>query len=359
MKLIDQSLSLVALLAVSSAACKKPDATATADASPAAAASEATVVVEADSAAPSEVGANWYPAGTNQEVKLSWAVYPKISESEAGERRNIEVVARIGTAVRRVMLGPHDGYLTPSKQSVCNPALKTGKTVAVLGLTTMGPRTFTADRVQPGLLEIVRHVMADPEEHKVLARIPIPADARITDALVDIRSAGNEGPFDCAAANPAASSGGEAGKAVTVTGKFKAKQGSYMPGGKDPSGRENMSFDLQLSDVKLSPAVGNVTDLVFEPLALPLSAAPGNAKLTAPATTCNAHLTVEKNRPTLDLTFWDSKGAKDPSGATPRRRGDPCVMPSPNGFTKGFNATARGKLKDGSPATVTFVLTAE
>jgi hypothetical protein len=51
--------------------------------------------------------------------------------------------------------------------------------------------------LRPDLLEVSSFVDADPEERKVVAKIPIPKDARITDAISDIRDAANELPFDC------------------------------------------------------------------------------------------------------------------------------------------------------------------
>jgi hypothetical protein len=175
-----------------SASSAAPDITAAPPTSASLAASNTT-------AAPS---AQWYPPGTNQELKLTWAVYPKTGESEGGPIRNLEVVARIGHAVKRVKLGPHDGYLIASQQSVCNPSLKNATVVSVINFYTMGPEIIFARRVQATLLEIAftREVDDEPAKtHGTIATIPIPADARIVDAISDIRGAGKEGPFDCSA----------------------------------------------------------------------------------------------------------------------------------------------------------------
>lgn len=170
----------------------------------AAAPSSAPVVV-----APPAVSASWYPAGTNQELKLTWAVYPSQGEaSEAGPKRNLEIVARIGEAVKRVMLGPQFGTLAPSEQSVCNASLKSATDVSVIRFHTMGPKTFVARRTEPTVLEISWNVDADDSPEKTRgtsATIPIPADARIVDAIQDIRGQGNEAPFDCSASASGAS----------------------------------------------------------------------------------------------------------------------------------------------------------
>ncbi len=153
-----------------------------------------------DRAAPPTASAPWYPSGRNQELTLTWAVYPIISESDGGPRRNLEVIARIGGAVQRVALGPHDGILLASEQSTCNPSLKKANEVSVIKFATMGPETIVARRVRPTLLEISFAREADDEPaktHGTLATVAIPADARVVDAISEIDGEGQERAIDC------------------------------------------------------------------------------------------------------------------------------------------------------------------
>jgi hypothetical protein len=138
----------------------------------------------------------WFPAGT-ADLRLTWAVYPVQAAGEFGAERNLELVLRVGDAVRRVPLGVQTGDLVPEDQSICNPSLKSGETVSQLKYETAGRKAFFAKRTQPDRLEISYFIDADPEERKVVATLPIPKDARITDAISDIRDAANEWPFDC------------------------------------------------------------------------------------------------------------------------------------------------------------------
>ncbi len=152
-------------------------------------------------AEPKTEAGQWYPAGTNQELKLTWTVHPVQDDStDAGPKRDLELALRIGDAVKRVKLGPQFGALAPSEQSVCNASLKSATQVSVIHFHTMGPKTVSARRVQPGMLEISWNVEADdsPDKlHGTYATIPIPTDARIVDAIQDIRAAGKDEPFDC------------------------------------------------------------------------------------------------------------------------------------------------------------------
>jgi hypothetical protein len=93
------------------------------------------------------------------------------------------------------MLGPQDGYLIPSEQSVCNPSLKNAEQVSVIRFYTMGPTAIVARRVQPTVLEISFTREADDEPaktHGTLATLAIPADARIIDEVFEA-----EVPLDC------------------------------------------------------------------------------------------------------------------------------------------------------------------
>jgi hypothetical protein len=151
-------------------------------------------------AAPATTATFWYPAGTNQELKLIWVIQPAIDESEGGPRRPLEIIAQIGQAVHRVTLGPHDGVLIPSEQSFCNPSLKNATDVSLINFYTMGPETIVARRTQPTRLEILFTVEADDEPaktHGTLATIPIPADAHIVDTIAKIVDGGREVPIDC------------------------------------------------------------------------------------------------------------------------------------------------------------------
>lgn len=142
--------------------------------------------------------ARWYPSGDNQELRLTWAIYPATANEDLrGPKRMIEIIARVGSATKRLKLGTYNGILSPSNQSLCTPSLKKGDVVSQIGLTTTGPRTLYAKRTAPDKLEISFHVDADPEENGVLGTIPIPAGASITEAISDIRSSTQEAPFDC------------------------------------------------------------------------------------------------------------------------------------------------------------------
>ena len=149
-------------------------------------------------------GHGWYPRGHNQELELTWAVHPAVSESDGGPRRDLEIIARIGGAVHRVALGPHDGVLLPSEQSACNPSLKNATEVSLIRFETMGPETIVVRRVLPTLLEISFTVEADDEPaktHGTLGTIQIPEGARVVDAISEIVDGDKERPIDCSSAS--------------------------------------------------------------------------------------------------------------------------------------------------------------
>jgi len=63
-----------------------------------------------------------------------------------------------------------------------------------------GSGSVTASRTRPTLLEISFNVEADDEPaklHGTLATIPIPADARVVDAICAIGSGGEKQAIDC------------------------------------------------------------------------------------------------------------------------------------------------------------------
>ena len=82
----------------------------------------------------------WFEAGAAQDLRLTWTVYPVLAAGESGAKRKLELVLRVGEAVRRVPLGVQTGDLLPGDQSVCNAALKSGETVSQLGYQTVGMR---------------------------------------------------------------------------------------------------------------------------------------------------------------------------------------------------------------------------
>lgn len=233
------ALCLAAGASLSSVACDKKDATPSTEgaASPSAAASGPAESPEgtsptAPSAAAKSSGSEWYASGTGDDLKLTWAVYPVIADGEFGPDRRLEVVVRRGKAVHRVALGVQKGDLEAERQSVCNPSLKVGETVSQLQYSTVGNKAFYAKRVQPDLLEISYFVNAEPEERKVVAKIPIPKSARVTDAISDIRDAANERPFDCKTGSSSAPSSAlkvSASAKVIDTADWKtAKPGSTL-----------------------------------------------------------------------------------------------------------------------------------
>lgn len=188
-------VATVCLLAFTVGCSEKPKD----GAAPPAASSTAngTTGAAADASAP-DSDARWYPPGDNQELKLTWAIYPTTANDDLrGPKRMIEIIARVGSATKRLKLGTFHGLLSPSNQSLCAPSLKKGEVVSQIGLTTTGPRTLYAKRIAPDKLEISFHVDADPEENGVLGTIPVPAGASITEAISDIRSSTQEAPFDC------------------------------------------------------------------------------------------------------------------------------------------------------------------
>jgi hypothetical protein len=195
-----RAFASLSILLFGASACRTPDVAAPVeDAPPPAASGVASSEDAPPAAASTEVTAadRWYPGGKAQSLKLTWAVYPSTGEGEAGPSRMIELVARIGNATKRLKLGTHTGYLTPSEQSLCTPSLRRGDVVSQLALNTMGPKTLFAKRTAPDKLEIGFHVDADPEERGVLGTLAIPADAVISEAISDIRGPQDEAPFDC------------------------------------------------------------------------------------------------------------------------------------------------------------------
>lgn len=200
--LVEQRIACSAVVVATSTipcvACKNDAAVVHSPTDVAAAASGAVVAGTVPSA-------EWYPPGTNQELRLTWTIHPIVGESDGGPKRKLEVVTRIGDAVKRVSLGPQVGTLLPSEQSVCNRALTDEIQVSVIRFHTMGPKTIVARRIQPTLLEIMYTVDADDEPSKTrgtLTTIPIPADARIVDAISEILEAGKESPLDCSSMKP-------------------------------------------------------------------------------------------------------------------------------------------------------------
>lgn len=157
------------------------------------------------------VDAPAWPTGTRAELKLTWAVYPPKKGAIEQDPRNLELVARIGAVTRRLPLGPQVGALHAENQSVCAEsqlAYKRGPgEVAKVTFYMGGAVTFAVKRTSPSLLEIVKTVASDgncPEHNcavvRRIASIPVPADARVKEAVTIIESVANEHPFDCGGA---------------------------------------------------------------------------------------------------------------------------------------------------------------
>jgi hypothetical protein len=141
-----------------------------------------------------------YPVTTDPVVSLTWQFSRTLGESDGGPERDLDVVVHVGGSVRRVRLNRHRGTLVPSQQSVCDGTLKDARIVSRIELNTMGPETIVARRVAPTVLEISFTVDADDEPaktHGVLARIAIPAEARVIDQVREVREDGTEAPLDC------------------------------------------------------------------------------------------------------------------------------------------------------------------
>ncbi len=149
-----------------------------------------------------------WPTEARPELKLTWAVYPPKKGAVEQDPRNLELVARMGGVTRRLPLGPQIGALHAQNQSVCAEsqlAYKKGPgEVAKITFYMGGAVTFAVKRTSPSLLEIVKTVASDgycPEHNcavvRRIASIPVPADARVKEAVTIIESVANEHPFAC------------------------------------------------------------------------------------------------------------------------------------------------------------------
>ena len=168
------------------------------DARVGAAASSAPVATSG--AAPVPAPSAWYPPGQGQHLELIWTLHSSIYETDGGPNRNLELVARVGSAVHRVALGVHGGSLFAAEQGACVPSLKSADQVSMIHFVTMAPETIVARRVGASLLEIHFDRDADDEPAKThgrLATIGIPADARISDSIVMKGANGEERVIDC------------------------------------------------------------------------------------------------------------------------------------------------------------------
>jgi len=169
----------------------------------------------ADAGAQTVLDVPAWPGGASPELKLTWAVYPPTGQGERSTRQ-LEVVARIGDAVRRFRLGAIQGALQPQNQSVCGDKQIAYKKmvgeVAKITFYVGGATTFAAKRLAPGMLAIESVAGSDGycptddcDVRKTLVTIPIPEDARIVEALSDVQGPGREAPFACGETGTAAS----------------------------------------------------------------------------------------------------------------------------------------------------------
>jgi hypothetical protein len=154
-----------------------------------------------------------WPAGTNQELRLTWAVYPPVGTGETA-KRNLEIVARIGDVVKRTPLGAQQGFLFPEAQGVCNASRKIGNEVAEVTFYLGGENNVVAKRTKPDLLEFTSTIAPDVackncEKTTALGTLKIPADARIVEAFQDIPAPGKEAAFDCSPPTKIKLTGGE------------------------------------------------------------------------------------------------------------------------------------------------------
>jgi hypothetical protein len=161
----------------------------------------------ASSASSIAVATPAWPSLPDQELKLTWAVYPPKGHGES-TRRKLELVARKGKVAHRIDLGTPAGALLPSNQAVCGDKQiaykKTGQEIAKITFYVGGAETFAVVRSNPGQLDVVSIQGADGycpsndcETRKTLASFAIPTDARITEAILDIEGPGKENPFQC------------------------------------------------------------------------------------------------------------------------------------------------------------------
>lgn len=257
-------VGVLGLVAV--AGCKKDDSVP--DAGRAAVSANADAMTAADQTATSVAEANGksldtpaWPAGAKPTLKLTWAVYPPVGQGETA-KRNVEIVARIGDVVRRLSLGPTAGALLPQNQSFCNPKTPYAKgpgDVAKITFYVGGATSYAVSRSSPTMLEVQAVQAADgycPENNCdtriTKAKIPIPADAAIVEAITDIPAAGKDAPFDC---GNAGGSGGAAPEVLVEASMKGAGSCSWMPGAKDPSGKSNGSCSFVLTGAKTTPAI--------------------------------------------------------------------------------------------------------
>ena len=208
-----------ALVFTSLVGCKKPDADATAvdaglaaNAAPSANASGAASATKPTGSTATTLDGPAWPAGKSPELKLTWAAYPPVGQGE-GATRKLELVARIGEVARHFPLGSVRGSLLPLNQSVCGEKQvaykKVAGEVAKITFYIGGASTFAVRRPSPGMLEVESVQGSDGycpnndcDTRKSLAKIAIPDDARIVEAITDIQAAGREAPFDCGSGAP-------------------------------------------------------------------------------------------------------------------------------------------------------------
>lgn len=137
-------------------------------------------------------------AAEPEEVRLTWTLGPILEDGEAGVKRTLDLEVRVGTEVRRHAFGVQQGDLVGEEQSVCSPSLRSGRVVSLLDFRTFGRRTLSVKRARPDAVEIWRFVDADPEELDMVVTFQVPAGARVTESLVDVRDEDDVRPFDCA-----------------------------------------------------------------------------------------------------------------------------------------------------------------
>ncbi len=158
----------------------------------------------------------WPETTTGAKVKLTWVVYPWRERRErAGYTRTVRyaaLVVRVGTATRRVALGDFSGGMFQQDQHVCRDAYagahpgQSRRLAGEIAFYDGGWSGFTALRDVEGALTLVEWTASDglcDDPHgcvsprRTIAVVPIPADAHVEEAIVDVEGPGREHPYEC------------------------------------------------------------------------------------------------------------------------------------------------------------------
>lgn len=156
----------------------------------------------------------WLETTIPPKVTLTWVRYPERAirhpSSDAPTVRRAELVVRVGAVERHIVLGDFKGESVGSSQHFCagrHPELQRqwGRdVVAQIEFVWAGSEVVSVRRSPAGALMVSGSSVSDGVcdgdcvmSERPLAVVPIPADARIEEAMVDVEGPGREHPFEC------------------------------------------------------------------------------------------------------------------------------------------------------------------